>query len=1064
MATVGSSKRHLNITSDSSAAATTMTLGGNGVATEAYVGTQITNLIDSSPAALNTLNELAAALGDDASFSTTVTNSIATKLALAGGTMTGNVIFNDSKELRLGTSSDFKGFHNGTNTHLSNYTGQFVIENYSDDKDILFASDDGSGGVTTYMYLDGSITETRFTKPSRHDDSVIAKFGDGNDLNIFHNGSNSYIETTSSSTGDFFITARGTNHDLYLEAADNIYIRPQGNENGIVVEGNAGVTLYYNNGAKLDTTSTGVEISGGLSVSNDTILGNGLADTTVVHGHLGIGEDNYPKIAYPGKNAQWSGTGSTTGQVVIDLPGTLGNFDMMYMEIDIYNYSAEAATKLIIGGHNWNSGGDSNTSSTMWHNVNVQVLGALDKPIYFGRRNDGTSERRCIAIGETDSTWSYATVHVSKVSGASSFYSNNIDWVGDWNTAQTTSDTYFTKNPTTNFNSGTTLETNGNISASNFSGSSSGTNTGDQDLSGLISSITVGDGLDGTTSSGDATISLDLSELTDMTADITTTVDELILLDNGAERRKRFSEIFGSAAYSNTSAFAAAAHNHSGTYALEYELMQSDSSDRDMHVWRKNHAMLSDDSGVSTYIIVQTNVPQDNYSMGGFTLVYQDAYNSSGEGGEIKIYGYWNPESNSGFEGFRYECSNPYHTPTIEVCRNSSSGKTAFFISGESGSYTQLLAKDLWLGYSAASATSQWGDSWTVTQASAKDGYTNFDTLNRNDFAAITTNGSTPSLTGGVSAAEVRTLIGAGTGNGSSNLAIGTTATTAMAGNTSLLQIGTTATTAMAGNTAFASTSHNHDGRYLRTHARYQNDLDTIDSSGVYIWDVSEADDEPTGASDGLLTIKYWDSDSWATASFQDFHNRTLHIKSKKSGTWQTDWAQVWTTDQLTTTNKTNYDTAYTHSQAAHAPSNAEQNVQSDWNATSGDSFIQNKPTTFAPSSHNHNNLYYTEDEIRLALARINGWEAGYGSGTASNIKWNLSEEALELKHDTDTSIGAVYKAVYMEAGETKRFSVMIRGSSPSDNGMYLRLYQHDGDLPNGKTHVSNDAQGTFVQ
>lgn len=91
MATVGSSKRHLNITSDSTAAATTMTLGGNGVATEAYVGTQITNLIDSSPSALNTLNELAAALGDDASFSTTVTNSIATKLPLAGGTLTGTL-------------------------------------------------------------------------------------------------------------------------------------------------------------------------------------------------------------------------------------------------------------------------------------------------------------------------------------------------------------------------------------------------------------------------------------------------------------------------------------------------------------------------------------------------------------------------------------------------------------------------------------------------------------------------------------------------------------------------------------------------------------------------------------------------------------------------------------------------------------------------------------------------------------------------------------------------------------------------------------------------------------
>ena len=182
--------------------------------------------------------------------------------------MTGNVIFNDSKELRLGTSSDFKGFHNGTNTHLSNYTGQLVIENYSDDKDILFASDDGSGGITTYMYLDGSITETRFTKPSRHDDSVIAKFGNGNDLNIFHNGSNSYIETTNSSTGDFYVTARGSNHDLYLEAADNIYIRPQGNENGIKVLGNDSVELYFNNVRKIRTTTGGVIVEGDVKVGS----------------------------------------------------------------------------------------------------------------------------------------------------------------------------------------------------------------------------------------------------------------------------------------------------------------------------------------------------------------------------------------------------------------------------------------------------------------------------------------------------------------------------------------------------------------------------------------------------------------------------------------------------------------------------------------------------------------------------------------------------------------------------------------------------------------------------
>ena len=51
-----------------------------GYATESYVGTEIASLVDSAPATLDTLNELAAALGDDPNFATTVTNSIAGKL------------------------------------------------------------------------------------------------------------------------------------------------------------------------------------------------------------------------------------------------------------------------------------------------------------------------------------------------------------------------------------------------------------------------------------------------------------------------------------------------------------------------------------------------------------------------------------------------------------------------------------------------------------------------------------------------------------------------------------------------------------------------------------------------------------------------------------------------------------------------------------------------------------------------------------------------------------------------------------------------------------------------
>ena len=92
--------------------ATTQSAGDNStkVATTAYTDTAITNLVDSSPGALNTLNELAAAINDDASFSTTVNNNIATKMPLSGGEFTGNVtcenIVPDSDSSRnLGSNS-----------------------------------------------------------------------------------------------------------------------------------------------------------------------------------------------------------------------------------------------------------------------------------------------------------------------------------------------------------------------------------------------------------------------------------------------------------------------------------------------------------------------------------------------------------------------------------------------------------------------------------------------------------------------------------------------------------------------------------------------------------------------------------------------------------------------------------------------------------------------------------------------------------------------------------------------------------------------------------------------
>ena len=61
------------------------------VASTAFVATAIANLADSAPSTLDTLNELAAALGDDANYATTTTNAIAAKAPLAGPSFTGNI-------------------------------------------------------------------------------------------------------------------------------------------------------------------------------------------------------------------------------------------------------------------------------------------------------------------------------------------------------------------------------------------------------------------------------------------------------------------------------------------------------------------------------------------------------------------------------------------------------------------------------------------------------------------------------------------------------------------------------------------------------------------------------------------------------------------------------------------------------------------------------------------------------------------------------------------------------------------------------------------------------------
>ena len=64
---------------------------GSSVATRTYVDSSLQNLVNGAPEALDTINELAAAIADDANFATTVTTALAGKAPLASPTFTGTV-------------------------------------------------------------------------------------------------------------------------------------------------------------------------------------------------------------------------------------------------------------------------------------------------------------------------------------------------------------------------------------------------------------------------------------------------------------------------------------------------------------------------------------------------------------------------------------------------------------------------------------------------------------------------------------------------------------------------------------------------------------------------------------------------------------------------------------------------------------------------------------------------------------------------------------------------------------------------------------------------------------
>lgn len=93
-------------------------------------------------------------------------------------------------------------------------------------------------------------------------DNVKLNVGTGSDLQIYHDGSNSYIEDVAA--GDLYIQTNGTNIFLRNGVSGNTFIAMN--------TGNDTVSLKYNGSTKLTTTNTGISITGGVATTSSSDL------------------------------------------------------------------------------------------------------------------------------------------------------------------------------------------------------------------------------------------------------------------------------------------------------------------------------------------------------------------------------------------------------------------------------------------------------------------------------------------------------------------------------------------------------------------------------------------------------------------------------------------------------------------------------------------------------------------------------------------------------------------------------------------------------------------------
>ena len=224
-------------------------------ATKNYVDTEVSALVDSSPGALNTLNELAAALGDDANFSTTITTSIATKLPKDGSeAMTG--------ALAMGTNK-ITGLGNPTSTQDA------ATKTYVDTADATKLN--LSGGTMTGNIVLGANKATSTATPTGNDDLTRKAYVDGilgsataaatSATNAANSATAAATSATNAATSASNAATSATNAASSFDSFDDRYLGAKSSQPATDNDGDALITgaLYF------DSTANEVRVYDGNS-------------------------------------------------------------------------------------------------------------------------------------------------------------------------------------------------------------------------------------------------------------------------------------------------------------------------------------------------------------------------------------------------------------------------------------------------------------------------------------------------------------------------------------------------------------------------------------------------------------------------------------------------------------------------------------------------------------------------------------------------------------------------------------------------------------------------------